>query len=143
MEITFTTIAEGWLREEEGYRRFMYLDTEDIPTIGYGRNLRDVGISQVEAEFLLRNDMQSSLIGAAGFPWFDGLSDLRKAVITDMIYNMGLLRFKTFKKMLLALINKDYFAASVEMLDSKWAKQVGYRAVKLAYVMRHDKEMSV
>jgi len=140
MEKSFAAIVESWLREEEGYRRFMYLDTEGIPTIGYGRNLKDVGINPVEAEFLLRNDMQSALIGAASFPWFDALSDLRKAVITDMIFNMGLLRFKTFKKMLFAVTNKDYPGAALEMLDSKWAKQVGDRADKLAYVMVNNKE---
>jgi len=140
MEKSFAAIVENWLREEEGYRRFIYLDTEGIPTIGYGRNLKDVGINPVEAEFLLRNDMQSALIGAASFPWFDALSDLRKAVITDMIFNMGLLRFKTFKKMLFAVTNKDYPGAALEMLDSKWAKQVGDRADKLAYVMVNNKE---
>ena len=138
MEKSFDVIVEGWLREEEGYRRFPYLDTEGILTIGYGRNLKDVGISPVEAEFLLRNDMQSALIAAASFPWFIDLSDLRKAVIVDMVFNMGLPRFKTFKKMLLAVTNKDYPGAAIEMLDSKWAKQVGDRANKLAYIMLND-----
>ena len=140
MEKSFAAIVESWLREEEGYRRFMYLDTEGVPTIGYGRNLKDVGINPVEAEFLLRNDMQSALIAAASFPWFDALSDLRKAVITDMIFNMGLPRFKSFKKLLRAVENRDYPVAALEMLDSKWAKQVGDRADKLAYVMVNNKE---
>jgi len=140
MEKSFAAIVENWLREEEGYRRFIYLDTEGIPTIGYGRNLKDVGINPTEAEFLLRNDMQSALLAAASFPWFIDLSELRKAVIVDMVFNMGLPRFKTFKKMILAVINKNYPGAALEMLDSKWAKQVGDRADKLAYVMVNDKE---
>ena len=138
MEKPFAAIVESWLHEEEGYRRFMYLDTEGIPTIGYGRNLKDVGINPIEAEFLLRNDMQSALIAAASFPWFDDLSDLRKAVIVDMIFNMGLPRFKTFKKLIRAVEKKDYPGAAIEMLDSKWAKQVGDRANKLAYIMLND-----
>ena len=140
MEKPFAAIVESWLREEEGYRRFMYLDTEGIPTIGYGRNLKDVGINPIETEFLLRNDMQSALIAAASFPWFDDLSDLRKAVIVDMIFNMGLPRFKTFKKMIRAVTNKVYSVAALEMMNSKWARQVGKRADKLAYVMLNDKE---
>ena len=140
MEKPFAAIVESWLREEEGYRRFMYLDTEGIPTIGYGRNLKTVGISPVEAEFLLRNDMQSALIGAASFPWFDDLSELRKAVIVDMIFNLGLAGFKTFKKLIRALEKRDYPGVSFEMLCSKWTKQVGDRAVRLAYVMLHNRE---
>ena len=140
MERAFAEIVESWLREEEGYRRFMYLDTVGVPTIGYGRNLKDVGINPVEAGVLLRNDMQSALMVAESFRWFNALSDLRKAVITDMIFNMGRLRFKLFKKMILAVAAKDYSGAAREMLDSKWAKQVGDRANKLAYVMVNDKE---
>ena len=140
MEKSFDAIVENWLREEEGYKRFPYLDTEGILTIGYGRNLKDVGISPVEAEFLQRNSIRVAITEAKSFPWFDDLSELRRAVIVDMLYNIGLPRFKSFKKMILAVINKDYRRTALEMLDSKWAKQVGDRADKLAYVMVNDKE---
>lgn len=141
METSFAVIAETWLRGEEGYRRFVYLDTEGIPTIGYGRNLKDVGINRAEADYLLRNDLEIAVITAVGFSWFDDLSVLRKAVILDMLFNLGLPRFKTFKKMILAVVNKDYRGAAIEMLDSKWARQVGKRADKLAYAMRNNREM--
>jgi lysozyme len=52
-----------------------------------------------------------------------------------MIFNLGLYGVLGFKRMLAALREKDYLKASKEMLDSKWAKQVGYRAKKLASIM--------
>jgi lysozyme len=62
----------------------------------------------------------------------------RQAVILDMAYNLGISGVLMFKKMW-AEIGRAYFrAAADEMLDSKWAKQVGDRADRLASIMATD-----
>ena len=43
------------LKRDEGFRSHPYRDTVGKLTIGYGRNLDDVGISEREAEQLLHH----------------------------------------------------------------------------------------
>jgi lysozyme len=68
-------------------------------------------------------------------PGFDALSDNRKIALSNMAYNLGLPRMKGFQKMLAAISRGDFKAASTEMLDSKWAQQVGDRAKRLAVMV--------
>ena len=72
--------------------------------------------------------------------WFDGLDEVRKKVLVDMAFNMGMKTLKTFKNTLKMVANGDYDGASKGMLQSKWAKQVGKRAERLAHMMRTGKD---
>ena len=56
-----------------------------------------------------------------------------------MLVNLGAPRLSRFKKMHAALQAHDYVTASREMLNSKWAKQVGQRALTLSDVMLSGK----
>lgn len=123
-------------KRHEGFRQHPYRDTVGKLTVGYGRNLDDVGISQSEAEHLLRRDVDGAVVSARAFGWFGDLRTGARAVVVEMIFNMGLTRFSGFVKMIDALRRGDYGAAADEMLDSKWAGQVHGRAVVLADQMR-------
>lgn len=112
-----------------------YTDSVGKLTIGVGRNLDDVGITSEEAFFLLDNDIKKATNQASTFAWFSSLSDQRKNVIIEMLFNMGMNSFLEFKGMIGALEKNDYSLASKEMLDSKWAKQVGDRAIELSKFM--------
>jgi len=71
------------------------------------------------------------------FPaWYNDLDRNRQDVIINMVYNLGLQGFRKFKKMIHCLEIKDYTGATMEMLQSKWAKQVGKRADRLAKIMK-------
>jgi lysozyme len=63
------------------------------------------------------------------------VDDVRFAVITDMMFNLGYKGLSKFKNMLAALQSEDYVTAAREMLNSKWRTQVGKRAEKLAEMM--------
>lgn len=133
------TNIQKQLERDEGFRQFPYRDTMGIPTVGIGRNLEHVGISKKEAIFLLQNDVARLIAGLRNvFPWFDYLSEVRKGVLINMAFNMGVSRLLGFKKMLNALESSDYEQAAKEMLDSQWVKQVGLRAERLARQMRTD-----
>jgi lysozyme len=123
------------LERDEGIRNKPYLDTVGKVTIGVGRNLDDKGLSQEEIGFLLQNDITDSLKEAKKFAWFEGLDLERQRVVVNMIFNLGPFRFKRFRKMLEALAKQDYKTARDEMLDSRWAVQVGSRADRLAEIM--------
>lgn len=127
------------IKRHEGERLKPYKCSAGKLTIGVGRNLEDVGISAVESDYLFSGDLQNSIIEARKLPFFKDLSETRKSVIVDMIFNLGLPRFLRFKKMIEAITRKDYNAAAFEMLNSKWAAQVGYRAEELADMMRLDR----
>ena len=124
------------LERDEGLRLLPYVDTVGKISIGFGRNLSDNGITQAEAVAFLVQDIRRSVSDVfTAFPWVATLDAPRQAVLVQMCYNMGLTRLKGFKKFLAALYAGNYGQAAVEMLDSRWADQVGARATRLASVM--------
>jgi lysozyme len=121
---------------DEGLRLKPYRCTSGKLTIGVGRNLDDRGIFKDESRLMLSNDLKASISEAEGFVWYEGLNPVRKRIIVNMIFNMGLSRFKKFKKTIKYIKNGQYDHASIEMLDSVWARQVGKRAKRLSNQMR-------
>ena len=130
--------AMASVKAHEGLALHPYHDTTGHLTIGYGRNLDEIGITQREAEAMLETDLTVAYQDAkslAGDAWAE-LSSNRKVVLMDMAFNLGKSRLKRFVKMWEALDNKNYDRAAKEMLDSLWATQVGQRALTLADLMR-------
>lgn len=127
---------QDMLVRDEGMKLRAYLDTKGKITIGVGRNLEDVGISESEAMLLLSNDIATARAEAAKYPFFPSLDPVRQDVMTAMAFNMGASRFAEFKRMFQALNRKDFEAAASEMLSSKWSSEVGKRAARLAEMMR-------
>lgn len=133
----FNQEIEQQLIHHEGLRLKPYRCLAGKMTIAVGRNLEDVGISKSEAELMLRNDIKRVRLELiASLPCYPDLSDSRKLAMIDMCFNLGLPRFLKFKKMIAALKAEDYERAAVEMLDSRWAGQVGQRAKTLAEMVR-------
>ena len=126
----------------EGLRLKPYKCPAGKLTIGYGRNLTDIGISKNEADIMFYSDMLSAEKDAAA--WLEkydmkpeDISQSRFYVLTDMMFNMGwgsCLKFKTFMS---ELKKSHYDDAAKAMLESKWATQVGSRAITLAGMMKN------
>lgn len=124
------------LVDHEGMRRKPYRCTAGKLTIGVGRNLDDRGISPDEAMYMLANDIRDSRRElSAAFSWFDKLDEVRQAVLIDMCVNLGLSRLQGFRNTLALIGVGKYEAAAQEMLNSKWAEQVGRRAQRLSRMM--------
>jgi lysozyme len=120
----------------EGLELKPYRCTAGHLTIGIGRNLDDRGITEDEARFLCQNDVdivEQEL--ARKFPFIVGLGDVRIRVLLDMAFNLGVPRLSAFSNMWAALEEGDFKQAAVEMLDSRWARQVGRRATNLSQMM--------
>jgi len=133
-------IARAQLRIDEAVRAKPYRDSVGKLTIGVGRNLDDVGLRPDEISLLLENDIASAERDCESlFASFDTLSDNRKAVLVNMAFNLGYNRLAGFKKFLAAVNASEFAEASLEMLDSAWAKQVGARAQRLSKAMREGK----
>lgn len=104
-------------------------------TVGVGRNLEDVGLSRVEIAILLDADIERARSAAERFHWFANLDEARADVVIAMIFNLGFGGFCKFKQTIAYLSKGDYHLAAREMLNSKWADQVGARAIRLSEMM--------
>lgn len=122
--------------KHEGLKLKPYRCTAGKLTIGVGRNLDDNGITEEEARYLLKNDLNRCHAACLHeFPVYIDLDEARKSVVLEMCFNLGLARLKQFTKMFDALNRGLFSAAAHEMLNSRWAQQVGLRAKTLAMIM--------
>lgn len=131
----------------EGVRRKPYDDGTGKPfrrsdtlhgrlTIGVGRNLTDRGLTQKEINYLLDNDIARATKDAATYPWFSQLNEPRQAVCVSMVFNCGARGWSSFRKTHQYLASEEFERASVELLDSRYARTVGDRALHLAEMIR-------
>lgn len=138
MNLTSRAALRTDVMQAEGFRQFPYFDCCGKPfrsckcakqgklTIGYGRNLEDVGISQLESEVLLDHDLHTAEMSAGrAFDWFQTLNELRQRAITEIVFNLGLTKFREFRQTILAIKVGQFRAAAANLLDSKWKTQVG------------------
>jgi lysozyme len=125
------------LMRHEGLRLLPYTDTAGKLTIGYGRNLTDNGISTKEADAMLDIDIASHALDVSNaFPWLTHLDSVRQDVLVDLCFNMGIAGLKGFPRMLQALEYGAWERAAQELLNSRYARQVGARATELAQMIR-------
>lgn len=129
---------ESELIEEEGLSLICYKDSLGYWTIGVGHLLKSYcePISLEYAGKLLKEDISIAREGLRkNIKFYGELDSVRQYVLLSMCFNLGINKLLQFKKMLLALENKNYVAAAAEMKDSKWYRQVKRRGEKLCYMM--------
>lgn len=127
---------EQQLIRHEGLRLKPYRCPAGKLTIGVGRNIEDRGISEEEAMFLLRNDIETCKRELnERYPFILSLDPERYNVLVNMCFNMGIERLSQFRRMLAHISLGNYIEAAKEGLDSQWAKQVGPRAIELMKIM--------
>jgi lysozyme len=127
---------EDQLILHEGLKLKPYRCTAGKLTIGVGRNLDDKGISRDEAMILLRNDIKDITGQLERYSWFRALGPVRRKVLIDMCFNLGMAGLLGFQKMIEALERGDYERAANEMIYSRWYRQVGERGRRLERMMR-------
>lgn len=129
------------IKEYEGFSVEPYLCPAKKWTVGYGYNYEDRGFTTADiteilkngftgefAEKLLERDVEKCTKDAELLPFYSSLNDARRAVVIDMIYQLGIGGFKKFKKMQERLSAGDYAGAAKEMVNSKWYTQSGRRS---------------
>ena len=126
------------IKRHEGVVPHAYQDSRGYWTIGVGRLVDEDlggGLSDDEIDYLLTNDINRCIEEAQAYPWFAGLSEPRQAVVISLLFNLGKPRWDGFKKAQAAIEAGDYGEAASQMLDSRWAAQVGKRAEDMAAMM--------
>ena len=124
-------------------------------TLGIGRNLeanpltveeRKVcgdwrhGITKNAAFYLLRNDIKRVQRECQNnIPFFDKLDNERQYALLDMAFNLGITGLLKFKLMLEAIGVRNFNKAAEECLNSRYAKQTGKRAKRIAETIKTGK----
>lgn len=152
--------ATRLIEKHEGRRDMVYLDTEGHPSVGVGFNLdrpgaREAlsrvgashsavlaggqGLTDAQIGALLAQDIAESVAWARTVcPSFDELHRGAQLALIDMAFNLGRAGLAGFQGMLAAIAVQDFAAAAAEALDSKWAAQVGHRAIEDAALLRGE-----
>jgi len=130
------------LKVDEGVKYEIYKDHLGYPTFGIGHLIVEsdeeygqsvgtgVHLDRVNEAF---DEDVSVMIDEAKklFPDLEDLPEEAQQVIVNMTFNMGRPRLSKFKKFIAGVNAGDWEKAAVEMMDSRWAKQVGSRAERL------------
>ena len=131
-----TKDLEDQLIDHEGLELKPYRCTADKLTIGVGRNIEERGITEDEARYLLQTDImivEDELLEKK--PEVAGLDSVRQRVLVDMGFNLGIPTLMKFQNMWTAIEDENWEEAADQMMDSKWARQVGRRAERLSQAM--------
>jgi lysozyme len=124
---------------DEGMRLKPYKDSVGKLTIGIGRCIEDIGITESEAKTLLENDIARVCADLdRNIPEWRNWSDRRQQAIANMTFNLGIGGVLKFKAMVANMKAGLWQLAALDALDSKWAQQVGDRAVRIAAMIRGE-----
>jgi lysozyme len=148
--IDLYTVSQRLLLHE-GLRLQPYRCSKGKLTIGIGRCLDtnpltdeekavvgqwERGITKCAALYLLRNDIKRVYAELKKrLDFFKDLDAERQYALIDMAFNLGVHGLLQFRKMLEALKLKDYRRAAIECLASKYARETGQRAKRIAYTL--------
>ena len=125
------------LKAHEGCRLDVYRDTGGLLTIGYGHCLDRKGVTQRVADLMLEDDVtDAELICRVRFAFWKDLSPARQDAFVNLVFNLGGRGLAGFTQFIRACEDGAWEQARLHLLDSKYATQVGQRAVELAEQIR-------
>lgn len=124
------------VKKEEGYRLETYKCTEGHLTGGYGHKMLEGEVPPTDHAGWLKifeRDFARAMTGADDLLMLcPNIHETARHIVVEMVYQMGSYGVSRFKKFLQALQDSDYKEASVQMLDSRWAKQTPNRANRMS-----------
>ena len=132
------------VKKHEGFRNSVYEDTLGKRTVGYGHLCvedhweNNKPYDKKYLEEILEKDLQYAINQGEGMCQDLKVSDDAKFLIIEMIFQLGSAGVQKFRNMWSALREDppNYKEASVQMLDSRWAKQTPNRAQEMAGHMK-------
>ena len=125
------------LKIHEGYKPKVYKCTAGVDTIGVGFAIKDLELSEEVCDLILQEKLEAlEERFEKKFDWFKTSPIEVRNVMLNMAYQLGFRGFCKFKKTIAYLEDAEWEKASVEMLDSKWAKQTPNRARELSEIIK-------
>ncbi|MCQ2642873.1 lysozyme [Helicobacter pylori] len=113
--------------DSEGFSPFIYTDKTEHPTIGYGYNLSVYsyeGKRITKAYGLLTDILKENYKALLSYGWYKNLDAMRRMVILDLSYNLGLNGLLKFKQFIKVIENKNYALAVERLQKSPYFNQV-------------------
>ena len=131
------------LKIDEGVKYEIYNDHLGYPTCGIGHLIvegdeehgKPIGteVSVDRVNELFDKDVSKFVEETKKvFPDLEDKPEEVQQVAVNMCFNLGEPRLSKFKKFIAAINEENWETAAAEMLDSRWAQQVGERAVRLS-----------
>lgn len=139
----------------EGFRSVVYDDAtgkplkkgdtlKGNPTVGIGWDCADEPLPIELARMICRWQVtQIYQSFTSRLLWVNQLDEVRCRALANMAFNLGIPRLLEFQNTLQALKDGRWDDAAVEALNSRWAKEVGDRAKRIAEVFRTGKEVQL
>jgi lysozyme len=128
----------------EGFSSSVYKCTEGHDTIGHGFKISELYLPKEISLRLLRIKISEKMLQIKQImPWYSELPKEAKIVVFDMVYQMGISGFLKFKKSIKHLKEHNFKKASLEILDSLWAKQTPNRANRNSKILYNIEEKLV
>ena len=127
------------IKKHEGFSPVVYQCTAGYDTIGYGKRIKYLQITEEQAEEWLEEELQNlKYVLADKYDWFLPAPQEVQDIVMNMNYQLGVSAFSKFKKTIKYIKVKDYKSASTEMLQSKWGRvDTPRRAKELSDRMKH------
>tara|TARA_R110002050_G_scaffold99199_1_gene205793 strand:- start:272 stop:676 length:405 start_codon:yes stop_codon:yes gene_type:complete len=111
------------IKKHEGFSPVVYKCTAGYDTIGYGKRIKYLKVTEEQSLEWLEEDLEHlHYVLADKYDWFLPAEEEVKDIVVEMAYQLGVSAFSKFKKTIKLIKVKDYKSASIEMLDSKWAR---------------------
>lgn len=134
-------IIADYVHRHEGKKNSLYLDSEGKNSIGIGHCLDTKPISDRAVAVIFEDDCMDVERDLTKLVYdFDRLPERAQMVLFDMVFQLGLEGVRGFKKMLLAIQERDWDKAADECLDSKYYRQTPSRCEENAEMLRRCKE---
>ena len=132
--------AKKMLLVDEGLRLKPYRCTAGKLSIGYARNLDDVGISQRVADIMLDEDVQvAEKVCKRIFPeLYENWGENRRLGWINLAFNLGYSRLMQFRNTVRAARIEDWIEVEKGLRGSLWFKQVGKRAERVIAMICHE-----
>ncbi|GAA6827066.1 hypothetical protein HpHNI20_02810 [Helicobacter pylori] len=127
--------------DSEGFSLSIYTDKTGHPTIGYGYNLSVYSyegkrITKPQAYGLLTDILKENHKALLSYGWYKNLDAMRRMVILDLRYNLGLIGLFKFKQFIKAIEDKNYALAVEWLQKSPYFNQVRKRASRNVEILK-------
>jgi len=134
------------LKIDEGVKYEIYNDHLGYATFGIGHLITDkdpeygkpIGtkITEERVNEVFQTDVELYISETKSvFPGLENKPEKIQLVLVNMCFNLGAPRLSKFKKFIAAIDQEQWMEASLEMMDSQWARQVGPRATRLKEIV--------
>ncbi|GAA7496975.1 hypothetical protein JP0537_01740 [Helicobacter pylori] len=127
--------------DSEGFSPSIYTDKTGHPTIGYGYNLsvysyESKRITKPQAYGLLTDILKENHKALLSYGWYKNLDAMRRMVILDLSYNLGLSGLFKFKQFIKVIEDKNYALAVEWLQKSPYFNQVKKRASRNMEILK-------